>query len=76
MKEEVWLNKKSGQLVIAKPWYDAQLNEKSALCRGPDDVQVHYAVVVQVGYWIENEHGCNFGFNFSVKDAFESLGAL
>ena len=81
---EVWMNRSSGDLVLATPWwepltidYDEKLfNELLPLdlTKAIEGRKIAKGLVVQVGWMIQNRNDVWMGLNQDAKDFFEVIG--
>ncbi len=80
---QVWVNKMSGQILVAVPWWD--MMENDTLIEGrlsdidpssQDERRMKIGAIAQVGWLIENGNGVFFGVGPNVIEHMEILGEL
>lgn len=80
---EVWMNKQSGQIVLATPqWEPLTIHYDENLFKEIDpiftemigDRKIAKGTLMQVGWLLQNQNDVWFGMPLSVREQFETLG--
>lgn len=75
MKQEIYMNKISGELSLIIPWF-MTIEEDIDFKYEPDGILIAYGMFQQVGWMLENGHGVYFGLGITAIDQFEYIGEL
>ena len=79
MTEEVWMNKKTAQLFIVKPYWEIlKIDEMidSKFVKEVTGVTAKMGTLTQEGWLLVNEHGVRFVCNMNLQDQCVNLGEL
>jgi len=77
--EEVWMNEKSAQLFIVRPYWEILKKDEeidSETIKDITGVTAKYGMLTQEGWVLVNEHDVQFVCNMNLQDQCVNLGEL
>jgi len=73
---KIWMNKKSGQLMVVTPWWAIAPNMEPILETKVNGHDIFVGSMYKCGWMLSNQHGVFFGLNLSAEKEFEEIGDL